>query len=53
MYYAFIETQMMRGKVYVLEGIKAFSRIIKSTKHPEILEVIGTFLPTKPRSCQA
>jgi len=34
MYFLYIESQFSQGKVFILEGIKSFERILKKNKHP-------------------
>jgi hypothetical protein len=35
-YYAFVKDNMAKGKVFLLEGLKTFERIMKANKYPEI-----------------
>jgi len=32
---------MSLGKVYILEGLQAFQRILKANRYPEIFEVLS------------
>ena len=33
-YFLYIETQISMGKIFILEGIKSFERILKSNQYP-------------------
>jgi hypothetical protein len=44
MYFLYIETQMARGKIFILEGIKSFERIIKTNKYSELLELLSKII---------
>lgn len=39
-FFLYLETQMSTGKVFILEGIKSFERILKSNKYPELLDLL-------------
>jgi hypothetical protein len=50
LYFLYIETQMSRGKVFILEGIKALERILRTNKFSELFQFLCTSLPTQPPS---
>jgi hypothetical protein len=42
LYFLYIETQMSRGKVFILEGIKALERILRTNKFSELFQFLST-----------
>ena len=40
-YYPFIKVKMTESKVFVLEGLKSYERILKANKHPEIFALLS------------
>jgi hypothetical protein len=43
LYFLFIETQMNRGKIFIIEGIKALERILRTNKFAELFQFLCTF----------
>ena len=41
-YFLFIETQLTMGRVFILEGIKSFERILKCNNYPELLNLLSS-----------
>jgi|LakMenEpi03Aug12_release.lakeMendotaPanAssembly.Ray.scaffolds.fasta_scaffold456342_1 hypothetical protein len=42
LYFLYIETQMSRGKAFILEGIKALERILRTNKFSELFQFLST-----------
>jgi hypothetical protein len=40
-YYHYIKSKMGLGKVFILEGLKSFERILKANRYPEIFDVLS------------
>ncbi len=40
-YYNVIKSKMSLGKVFVLEGLKSFERILKANRYPEIFDLLS------------
>lgn len=41
-YFVYIESHLTEGKIFIIEGIKSFERIIKTNRYPELLGVLGS-----------
>ena len=41
-YFLYIETQMSKDKVFILQGIKSFERILRSNKFPQAMKLLAT-----------
>jgi hypothetical protein len=42
LYFLYIETQMSRGKVFIIEGIKSLERILRTNKFAELFQFLAT-----------
>jgi hypothetical protein len=40
LYFLYIETQMNRGKAFILEGVKALERILRTNKFSELFQFL-------------
>ena len=43
-FFLYIEAQFSQGKVFIIEGIKSFERILKANKFPELLDLLAKIL---------
>lgn len=41
-YFVYIESHLTEGKVFIIEGIKSFERIIKTNRYPELLGILAS-----------
>lgn len=43
-YFVYIESHFTEGKVFIIEGIKSFERIIKTNRYPELLGLLASII---------
>lgn len=50
LYFLYIETQMNRGNIFILEGIKALERILRTNKFAELFQFLCSYRLMQPLS---